>query len=232
MPFNPLGNFDATAQFDPRVVAKVRAFEATLPQPPAGHGLKRIYAHWTVSTQGCNFTDYNGEAKFVNGQHVLALTHNPLDEISGYNSSPEIAGTWHRNTASIACAITGMDGATETNYGPDPVTVAGLTYLCGIMGAFAHRYGIDVHARVAPADATAHADNNGDEVNTKGEWNLLTHGEVAVIDGYSSERWDLGSFVPLPSGLALTPAMRSQCGDALRLMTWRFMLALGEPAKH
>jgi hypothetical protein len=222
MSFNPLGNFDPHAPIDPKIIAAAQAFERTLPAAPPGHGLKRIYDHWTVAAQGCDFTDYNGEAKLVNGAHVLTLEHNPLDEIVGFNSAPEIAGTWHRNTGSIACAIAGMDGATETDFGPDAVTVAGLTYLCAMNAAFARHFSIDVLGRV-PSPGENHAGNNGQLINTSGEHNMETHGEVAVIDGYASERWDLGSFAPLPADVALTSAMRTQCGDALRLMTHRII---------
>ena len=224
--FSPLGNFNPTAPLDPKVVAIAKAFEAKLPAPPPGHGLKRIYGHWTAAPMNCDFSDYNGETKSINGSHVLTLEHNPLDQIPGVNADPMIAATWHRNTASIACAITGMDDATEGDFGPDPITVAGLVSLCSMIGAFAHRYDIDVTARVQAADSTTHLDNFGKYVNTKGEWVLLTHGEVAVIDGYAGERWDLASFVPVPPGVVLTPDMRSRCGDALRIMSRRFTLAL------
>lgn len=226
MSFNPLGNFDPKAFLAPPVIAAAREFKAKLPNAPPGHGLSRLYAHWTVSACNCDFTDYNGEAKTIGGSHVLALEHSPLDQIAGFNANPQIAGTWRRNTGSIACAITGMDGATESDFGPDPVTVAGLTYLCALCAAFASKYGIDVAGKV-PVPGTTHlADNNADVVHTAGEWNMLTHGEVALLDGYPSERWDLATFAPLPAGVVLTPAMRATCGDALRLMTRRIVLAL------
>jgi len=222
--FNPLGKFDPQTKIDPKVIASAKAFEAKLPNAPTEHGLKRLYAHWTVAGANCDFTDYNGEEKFVGGVHSLTLEHNPLDEIAGYNNDPEIAGTWHRNTGSIACAITGMDGATENNFGPDPVTAEGLLYLCAMMAAFCHKYEIDANGKVTINEQ--HQDNNGKTINTLGEWNLLTHGEVAVIDAYPSERFDLGVLTPLPCGLELTPAMRTLCGTALRTLTHRIKLEL------
>ena len=228
MSFSPLGRFDPNVTIDRKLIDKALEFGRTLPRPPAAamHGLNRIYAHWTVSACNCDFTDYNGETKLdaASGLYTFRLEHNPLDEIPGLNNDPEIAGTWHRNTGSIACAITGMDAATENDFGPDAVTVAGLQNLCAMMAAFARVYFIGPRGRVA--GGSTHLDNNGNSVNTRGEWNLLTHGEVAVIDAYPSERWDLGSFVPLPSGEQLTPAMRSQCGDALRTLTERILFKL------
>jgi hypothetical protein len=223
--FTPLGHFNPSAVADPKIVAAAKAFLATLPYDPQKGDLTRLYLHWTVAGMGCDFDDYNVEAKVEQEAWLFKLEHNPQDEIPGFDSNPEIAGTWHRNTGSIAIAITGMDGATEEDFGPDGVTWSGLQWLCGGAAALCVKYGIDANGTV-PAPGSNHLDNNNSNVNTTGEHNILTHGEVAVLDFYPSERWDLGSFVPLPDGVSLTPEMRSQCGDALRQLIRTYKLAI------
>jgi hypothetical protein len=89
---------------------------------------------------------------------------------------------------------------------------------------------VDTNGTV-PAPGATHPSSNDSgnhpgNVNTTGEHNLLTHAECAVIDDYPTERWDEGSLVPLPAGVSLTTAMRSQCGDALRARTHEYAVAL------
>jgi hypothetical protein len=118
-----------------------------------------------------------------------------------------------------------MDGASETNFGPDGVQVHELEFLCALAALCAVEYGIDSNGTVA-APGSDHLDNNNANVNTAGEHNILTHGECAVIDAYPTERWDLGTLVALADGASLTPAMRSQCGDALRERIHGYAVAL------
>ena len=224
--YNPLGNFNISFPLHPEALSCAKTFLNMLPGDPKPGDITRMYEHWTVSGYSCDFTDYNVEAKQVEGKWTLALEHNPLDDISGYNNDPEIAGTWRRNTGSVAIAITGMDGATENNFGDDPITVEGLEYLCAGSAALALKYHIDINGNII-APGSTHLDNNGNNVNTTGEHNVLTHAEVAVIDSYPSERWDLGVFTALPSNISLTSSMRSQCGDAIRARIRLYKIALG-----
>lgn len=171
--------------------------------------------HWEVEPYVDVDPAYNGVVPLLGGAWKMALSTDPRNQVAGLNDNPEASHTWHRNTGAVGLAIAGMSGASTTDFGPYPVQVHQLEFLCAMAAAFAVEYGIDA-AGTVPAPGSDHADNNGANVNTTGEHTILTHGECAVIDAYPTERWDLGSFVPLPAGVSLTPAMRSQCGDALR----------------
>jgi hypothetical protein len=231
--FNPLGNFNPAAPVDAGVLVKAKTFMGSLPLVPDG-SLSRLYLHWTVAPFGCTFGDYNGEADFEKGQWVLVMTHDPRDNVAGLNNNPVASHTWHRNTGAVGVSIAGMSGATQQNFGPDAVTLAGLEHLCAGAAAFTARYGID--ALGAVTSGTTHADDHGNQISTTGEHTILTHAECASIDGYlcgfTSDpdcRWDLGSLVALPEGTSLTREMVSQCGDALRQRVHAYKTALLDP---
>ena len=221
--WNPLGNFNPDADVIPEVLAAAKAFAATLPSVPAGD-LKRGYFHWTVAPMGMCFADYNFEALIENGKWSLKMTHDPRDNAPGVDDNAVASHTYMRNTGAIGIAITGMDGAGVGihNFGSDPVTVMGLTYLCAGMAAACYKYGIDVNGL-----------SSGSPYG--GEPNLLTHAEAAnrpgnpkQYDNYfvTGERWDLASFQPLPAGVDLTAEMATVCGNALRALTHKYKLAL------
>jgi hypothetical protein len=221
--FSPLGNFKADAPIQVEVIEAAKAFKVLLPEITAGL-ITRMYCHWTVAGLCSEFSEYNAEAEYANGKHFLKMTHDPRDNAPGLNNNSPASHTWHRNTGAVGIAITGMDGATESNFGPDGITLAGLEYLCAGAAALASKYSIDVNGKVE--HGSTHADNNGNNVNTIGEPTVLTHGECAVIDAYPTERWDLGTFIALPLGISLTPAMRTECGSALRTRIHLYKLAL------
>jgi hypothetical protein len=223
MGFNPLGNFNPNAPVSDVVIAAAKTFRATLPSIPDGL-ISRLYLHWSVAGLCAEFPDYNAEKEFVDGQHILKITHDPRDNAPGLNNNQMASHTWHRNTGALGIAITGMDGANVHNFGPDPVTVAGLEYLCAGAAALCLQYGLDANGTVLTG--STHLDNNGNTVNTAGEPIILTHAECAVLDAYPTERWDLGSLCPLPDGVDLTPEMRTQCGNALRQRVHTLKLAL------
>lgn len=225
--FNPLGNFDPNAEVNPVIVAAAKKFASSLPTVPAG-SLKRLYYHWTVAPMGMCFADYNVEALFANGKWQLKMTHDPRDNAPGLDNNAVASHTYKRNTGAVGIAITGMDGAGVGvhNFGSDPVTVSGLTWLCAGAAALCHAYGIDV-------SGTSSGTPYG------GEPNLLTHAEAANHPGSpqqytpygpppigTTERWDLASFAPLPSGVELTNDMATICGNALRKLTRTYKLAL------
>jgi hypothetical protein len=223
MSFNPLGNFQANSIVQPGVIAIAKAFKASLPDIPNGL-ITRIFLHWTVAGLCVEFPDYNAESEYCNGKHILKITHNPEDNAPGINHALMASHTWHRNTGALGIAITGMDGATVHDFGPDTITLAGLELLCAGAAALASKYNIDASGKVL--HGTIHVDNNGNNVNTTGEFNIITHGEAAVIDAYSSERWDLGSLTPLPTGVELTSEMRTMCGNALRTKIHLYKIVL------
>jgi hypothetical protein len=230
MSFNPLGNFNPTSDVNAVIVTKAKALLAKLPAVPA-NAISRIYLHWTVAPFGCVFGDYNGEANFQSPEWVLVMTHDPSDNAVGGNNANEASHTWHRNTGAVGVSISGMTGATQHDFGPDAVTLAGLDHLCAGAAAFAVRYNVDALGTVQ--NGNTHADDSGNNISTTGEHTILTHAEAANIDGYlcgfTSDpdcRWDLGSFVALPAGVALTRAMVAQCGDALRQRVHAYKAAL------
>jgi hypothetical protein len=233
MAFDPLGGLDPSAPLDAGVLAKAKTLLQSLPAVPAGL-LSRIYLHWTVAPFGATFSDYNGEADFESGAWVLKITHDPRDNAPGLNSNPEASHTWHRNTGALGVAIAGMTGATQHDFGPAAVTVAGLEHQCALAAGFAACYGIDALGTVQ--HGATHAGDSGDPIDTTGEPTILTHAECASLDGYlcgfTSDpdcRWDLGSLVALPAGMSLTKAIVSQCGDALRQRVHAYKAALVAP---
>lgn len=214
MSFDTLGGWNPGGPLLADALNSAKTFLATLPEVPKGL-LQRLYLHWAVEAFGCLDAQYNLEVDLEGGKWVMKMTHNPQDNAPGLNNNSEASHTWHRNTGAIGVAISGMDGAGEHNFGPDGVQRHEIEFLCALAAAACEKYGIDTSGLVA-SPGSNHADNNGNNVNTTGEPNILTHGECAVIDAYPDERWDLGSLVALPDGVDLTPAMRTATGNALR----------------
>jgi hypothetical protein len=221
--WSPLGAFDPHAPVNPKILAKARALRDALPIVPAGL-LKRCYLHWTVAPLGMCFADYNGEARYENGEWVLTITHDPRDNAPGLNDNAPASHTWLRNTGALGVAITGMDGpdVNPHDFGSDPVTVMGLTHLCAAAAAFCARYGIDT---LGTSTDAPYAD----------EPNIMTHAEAgdhvgspAQYDAYGPastfERWDLLCFSAVPQGVHFTDA--SICGNALRAMVHAYKAAL------
>lgn len=193
---------------------------------PIPRGLiKREYYHWSVAPHGDEFPDYNVMALLKDGMYELVVTHDPRDNAPGLNDNVEAAHTWHRNTGAIGISIDGMDGATVNDFGSDALNEHALWALCAAGAAVAIAYGVDASG-VVPIPGETHVDNNGNNRNTSGEPNVATHAEAAIWDFYPSERWDLGCFEALPEGTALTPAMRTASGNALRALTHRIKLQL------
>lgn len=213
MNWSPLGNFNPHAPIDPNLIDKARAFYKTLPDAAAG-ALTRLYLHWTAGAISVCDSQYNAEARLVNGIWVLSVTHDPRDNIG---ASPNYAAhTYMRNGGALGLAITGMDGSgvDQHNFGTHPVTVAGLLNLCAGAAALCKKYGIDPLGTVPTGSLI-------------GETNILTHAEAADRPGTplryapygplsTCERWDLSLFAPLPQGQAITAGDVKQCGDALR----------------
>jgi len=224
MDFNPLGKFDPHGRLIEVAVGDAQKFYNTLPTVPQ-NGINRLYLHWSVAPYGCLFQDYNAMADFENNSWILKTTNSEANNVVGLNNNPEASHTWHRNSGAAGISIAGMDGATENNFGPHPITVYGLHYLCAGSAAICKKYNIDALGKVV--NGNTHTANDGTTIiNTTGEWCILTHGECAVIDLYPTERIDLGTLISLPIGVTLTPEMRSICGDALRTMIHAYKLAL------
>jgi hypothetical protein len=224
-PWSPLGKFDPSAPFDPKIVAAGKAFLGTLPVIPKGL-IWRFYGHWAAAPFGCLFGDYNGMADFENGQWVLKMTHDPRDNAPGLNSNAEASHTYMRNTGAVGFSLAGMSGATVTNFGDDGVTLAGLEYFCVGCAAFAVQYDLDALGKSVQAPYA-------------NEPIFLSHSEAANLVGnppqYSAygpkpigdvERIDFATLTPLPPGVELTADMATTCGDALRLRIHGYKIEL------
>jgi hypothetical protein len=231
----PLGNFNPKAPVDPAILAVAKAFMSSLPVVPMGNrnpdasdyadpDLTRIYLHWSVQAMGCVDAAYNFVVTENGGhfqiEHSTDVRKNARSTFDPYGYA---AHTFHRNTGAVGIALDGMDGATANNFGPDGVTVTGLTVLCAAAAAVAAKYQIDVSGLSIDSDPFY------------GEINTLTHAEAANLTGSPAaytpygpdpigdvERWDLASFVPGP----VTADTATTCGNALRELIHSYTIAL------
>jgi hypothetical protein len=229
----PLGSFDPKAPVDPAVLAATKAFLATLPDVNMGNrsnvdyadpDLTRIYLHWSVQAMGCVDAAYNFVITASNGH--FSINHSTdvrKNARSTFDPNGYAEHTYHRNTGGVGIALDGMDGATAENFGPDGVTVEGLTWLCAAAAAVATKYDIDISGLSLDTDPFY------------GEVNVLTHAEAANLPGTPAaytpygpapigdvERWDLAAFVPGP----VTAETATTCGNALRELIHRYKIAL------
>jgi hypothetical protein len=225
----PLGNFWPQADADPKILAAAKKLVSELPTLPAGD-ISRAYLHWSVAGACTEFPDYNVMVVYNNGEHEMVITHSPRDNaVSTFSEDGYAAHTYHRNEGALGVCLAGMDGAYENDFGPDPVTVAGLNYLCAAAAAVAFKYGIDLGTLSSGGPTGAYTN----------ELSILTHCEAANRPGnppqYSpygpepkgdGERWDLGTLTPLPENVALTDAMAEQSGDAIRRLILTYKEAL------
>lgn len=181
--------------------------------------IDRLYLHWSVGHYSTEFSDYNFQIILKNNKWVIDITGNPEDNVPGLNNNTIHSHTWRRNSNALGICVSGMYNGNIHNFGPEPVTTNEIMYLCGAAAAACKAYNIDASGKVI--QGTNHLDNDGNNLNTLGEFNILSHAECAIIDKYPSERIDLGSLEPLPIGVDLTPAIRTQSGNILRSVIHR-----------
>lgn len=217
--FDPLGAFKVDAPLLEAALNAAKEIMKSFPSIPA-HLVERIYLHWAVEAFGCLDGAYNFEVDFENGQWVMKMTHDPRDNMAGLDNNAEASHTWERNTNAIGIAITGMDGASTTNFGPDGVQMHELEFICALAAAVAVHYGVDTMG-IVPAPGRTHPSSNDsgncpNPVNTTGEFVIETHATCAMYDDYRTERWDFGTLRALPEGVSLTDEMRKTCAAALR----------------
>jgi hypothetical protein len=218
----PLGNFNPSAPVDADILAAARSLYTKITLVPYPL-LSRIYLHWSVEAMNCVDASYNIVVNMPSpGHFAISVAADPANQAAGFNSEPESSHTYLRNTGGVGIALDGMDGATEDNFGPDAVTVMGLTYLCAAAGAVAKKYDIDV---MGLSTASPYS----------GEPNVLTHAEAANLCGTppqyppygpepigDAERWDLSAFVPGPASATTA----TTCGSALRMLTHAYKIAI------
>lgn len=221
--FSPLGKFVPTAPLNEEALEEGRSLLARLPEVPPG-AIDRLYGHWTVGHYNQNFSDYNIAVRYDGQSFHLDIVGDPQDNARNVNSTPAHAHTYMRNTGALGICTDDMAGATENDFGPEPVTLMTLEYLCAGIAAAAKCYDIDL---------------NG--LSTRGPYapepNFLTHAEAGDRVGSpaqyrpygpasTSERWDLSSFVAFPPGQHATGATAYACGSALRIRAHAYKEAL------
>jgi hypothetical protein len=228
--FDPLGSFDPAAAIAPELLVGARDYADALPTCPPG-SLVGGYWHWTVGHAGQDFPDYNGSVALVDGKFALHQPHDCRDNAIGVNNNAPASHTWLRNTGAFGFATDDMVFGGEHDFGPEPLTIATLWWLCAGSAAVSKKYGLDV------AGTKSSSAYDGGRYNGEPTW--LTHAEAAVRGGNPAdpswynygpsgtvERWDLSTFVPLPSGIVVTDAMATVCGNALREATRRIKVLL------
>jgi hypothetical protein len=227
--FSPLGSFDPNAAIAPALVVGAKAYADSLPSCPDG-SLVAGYWHWTVGHKGQDFPDYNGAVRIAaDGSFHLDSPHDARDNAIGVNENAPASHTWLRNTGAFGFATDDMVFGDEHDFGPEPLTIATLWWLCAGTAAVSKKYGIDLNGTIQSSRYSSGRYN--------GEKTWKTHSEAAVRGGRppdpnwynygpsgTVERWDLSSFVALPSGIVVTDAMATICGDALRLASHRIKL--------
>lgn len=222
MSFNPLGKFDPHAALNEAAKAAAISLLAKLPDCPHG-SLDRIYNHWTVGHYNTDFPEYNIGVANDNGRFHLDISGDPRDNAIGVNNHDPHSHTYRRNTGALGVSTDDMVGAGTHDFGPEPVTLTTIEFLCAANAALAKKYSIDVNGRTTRAPYA-------------GEHTILTHAEAGDLVGSppqyppygpksTFERWDLLSFVPIPEGVSFTDA--TVTGDAIRARSRAYKLALG-----
>jgi hypothetical protein len=227
--FSPLGSWDPHSAIAPGLVGKGQKFFAELVPVPDGSYLEAIMLHWEVEPMCVAAAQYNATATFANGGWGMTLGTSVLGNASG-DSLTEAEHTWHRNGHSFGLSLAGMDGATVENFGPDPVTHAGLDTVLMMAAAIAVRYSIDALGLVDRYDAY---------YNPVLEQTIMTHAEIALVDKYfpgdldpatgkpdPDSRWDFATTVPPPHGTPLDRAWPKIVGDAFRDRIHSYKVAL------
>lgn len=227
--FDPIGAFNPSAPLLDAALSAAKSIRGSFPAIPKGM-VERIYLHWAVEPFGCLDGAYNGEVDFENGSWVMKITHDFRDNMAGLNDNAEASHTWERNTNALGIAISGMDGATTTDFGPDGVQLHELEYLCAFAAAVAVEYDLDTAGTVSAPGRTHPSSNDSgncpNPVNTTGEFNIETHATCAMYDDYRSERWDLAILHADPNGDAISDAWRKQSAAALRARIHVYAAAL------
>jgi hypothetical protein len=222
--FDPLGKFDPNGDLNPEVIVEAKALLHDLPAVPSGT-IDRIYCHWTVGHWNQDFLDYNVCVGFDGTRFHLRIAGSPSDNARGVNDNPVHSHTYMRNTGAVGIATDDMVFATTTDFGPEPLTLMTLEFLCGGVAALAIKYNVDLQGLSTRAPFAhcptmlTHAEA-GDRVG-----NPYQYAQYGPNPG-TNERWDLSTFVPLPPGVELTEEMATTCGNALRQKSHRYKVAL------
>lgn len=132
-----------------------------------GAGLNRIYLHWS----GGRYTNIEDAYHISIGKDGDINVMHPLDKT--------LAATWRRNTGSVAVSMMCCYDAvcysrTKVDFGSEPPTMAQIEAMSKVVCILCEELGLEMTAR-----------------------DVLTHSEIADIDGYGvggpdpDMRWDL-----------------------------------------
>jgi len=220
MTFNPLGAWTASGPVNAAAVSGATAFYRRLSPITVGF-IDRIYDHWTVGHYGQDFADYNACIRFSGGHFFIDLTHDPAGNAAA-DEDTLAPHTWRRNSHAFGISTDDMVGASQHNFGPEPLTVQTLEWLCAANAAVALKYGIDLAGTCS-------------RVPFVGEPNLLTHAEAANTPGNpplyanyytTGERWDLASETALPESMTTNDIDPRVMGNAIRSRSHDYKLVI------
>ena len=163
---------DINAPVDDGNVKKVLALYHTMPSIAPPQDLHRLTMHWQVGTLTQCAEDYNFET-FLNGNEWDAKItqdprHNAITLSAASPNGSYAAHTLDHNSNNIGCAVSGMFGATPSDFGQYAIQQHELDLYLVMCGGICVKYNID------PLDSDY----------------VKTHAEYAIIDGYFGERWD------------------------------------------
>ena len=197
-----------------------QTFHAQLPLLAPPQFFDHIYLHWSVEHWGCTDGNYNAEVDLGTGEWVLKITHDPRDNaVDIFPGGAYAAHTYKRNSHAFGFAITGMIGATPSDFGPEAVQYHELEYLCAGAAAVALKYGLD-------ASGTAYGGAY------PGSYTIMTHAEAAIADDYfpgdgdPDPRWDLSRFKESASIVTKPEALMN--ASILRSRIHQYKVALSE----
>lgn len=202
----------------PDAIKEARVFYGLLPDLASGAYFNRLYLHWEVEAFGCVDGAYNGVVALKGGMWRALISHDPRDNARQIGSGMTYAEhTYQRNSFAFGLAVSGMDGATMADFGPDAIQGHELELLCSAGAAVCLKYGLN------PLGTTTH--------NGVSEHIILTHAEAAIFDSYFGERWDLAIFNPNGDKSDATPAQAVQSGAVLRARIASYKTVLEQQIK-
>lgn len=218
--WDPRGTFRSNQPVLPGAMEAGKAFLQKIP-----HGkpkdITRIYLHQSAESYGCSDAHYNSVIVIANDGWQIRTPNDPRHNMrSSFGSFRYAQHTFRRNLGAVGIAINGLDTPEVTPYdfGPDPLQMHAVEYMCVAAAAYAIAYDID---------AQGIADDNH---YFDGEPTILTHSEAGNFVGEprqylaygprpgTGERWDLLVLAPPPASadVVLTSEHAGIVGRELR----------------
>jgi hypothetical protein len=177
---------DTDAPVDPGYAATCVALYHSSPSLDPGQELHRLTMHWQVGTLTQCDENYNFETYLNNGVWTAKITQDPRhNAVACSPAAPYAEHTYLENSHNVGCAVSGMFGATPSDFGAYAIQQHELDFYMVMCGAVCVKYNID------PLDSD----------------NVKTHAEWAIIDDYFGERWDFARLNPSPDPLSVDEAI-------------------------